>query len=85
MKLRIPLAMNGIAANRSVLPELLSRVRQALLDFDPLGSHAAGPCHGDKTGMPRGFTAAHDSDYAGLREWAARPGYFSQTKSGAVQ
>jgi phosphonate transport system substrate-binding protein len=76
---------SGVAANKQVQREIMAKVRQALLDFDPLGSHAAGLYHWDKTEMPRGFTAAHDSDYAELREWAGRLGYFSDTKSEVAQ
>lgn len=69
---------SGIAANRHVSPEILARVKQALLEFEPQGRHAQGLYHWEKTEMPQGFVEARDSDYAELREWARKLGYFSE-------
>ncbi|MGE5894422.1 MAG: phosphate/phosphite/phosphonate ABC transporter substrate-binding protein [bacterium] len=73
---------SGIAANKNIPPQMLVKVRKALIDFDPEGSHAAGLYHWDKTEMPKGFTPAEDGDYAELRAWAKRLGYFSEIKGG---
>ena len=69
---------SGIAANEDVPPEVLAQVREALLDFDPLGRHATGLYHWDRTEMPNGFIEARDEDYAELLEWAVRLGYFPE-------
>ncbi|MBL7163591.1 MAG: phosphate/phosphite/phosphonate ABC transporter substrate-binding protein [Anaerolineales bacterium] len=71
---------SGIAANKDVPPEVLDKVLQALLDFDPLGREAAALYHWDKTEMPNGFVEARDEDYAKLREWAIKLGYFPEEK-----
>ena len=65
---------SGIAAGRHVAPEVVERVRAALLAFDPQGRHAAGLHHWYLTEMPRGFVAAADDDYEELREWMNRLG-----------
>jgi phosphonate transport system substrate-binding protein len=75
---------SGIAANRNVPPLVLAKVREALLNFDPAGRHAAGLYHWDKTEMPKGFTAAHDGDYAELREWTKKLGYFPDIRPEAL-
>jgi len=70
-----PYPSSGIAANRDVPSVVLSRVKQALLDFQPKGRDAAGLYNWDMTEMPRGFIEAHDGDYAELRKWAKKIGY----------
>ena len=69
---------SGIAANKDVPPEVLDRVRQALLDFDPLGRDAPGLYHWDKTEMPNGFTEAKDEGYAELGEWVVKLDHFPE-------
>lgn len=75
---------SGIAANRNVPTLVVSKVREALLNFDPTGRHAAGLYHWDKTEMPKGFTAASDRDYVDLREWAKKLGYLPVGKPEAL-
>jgi phosphonate transport system substrate-binding protein len=75
---------SGIAANGKVSPLVLAKVTEALFNFDPMGRHAAGLYHWDKTEMPKGFTAAHDRDYAELREWTKKLGYFPDGKPEAL-
>ena len=75
---------SGIAANGKVPPLVLAKVTEALFNFDPMGRHAAGLYHWDKTEMPKGFTAAHDRDYAELREWTKKLGYFPDIKPEAL-
>ena len=60
---------SGIAANQDVPAEVRKKVLQALLDFDPEGRHKAALYNWDKTEMPKGFVAAREEDYAGLRQW----------------
>ena len=71
---------SGIVANSEVPPEVLDRVRQALLDFDPQGRDASGLYHWDRTEMPNDFVEASDEEYAELLEWAAKLGYFAEGK-----
>ena len=63
---------SGIAANKNVPSDMLSKVKQALLDFKPNGQHASGLHNWGQTEMPNGFVAAHDQDYAELREWSIK-------------
>lgn len=63
---------SGIAANKSVPTDVIERVRQALLNFDPQGGHSKELYHWDRTEMPRGFTAASANDYTELRRWSTR-------------
>lgn len=64
-----------IAANKNVSQDVLSKVKQALIGFDPNGRHAAGLYHWDRTEMPNGFVEAREEDYAELREWAKKLHY----------
>lgn len=67
-------------ANRDVPEEVLAKVRQALIDFQPKGVDAADLYHWDKTEMPNGFVEARDKDYEELRKWAVKFGYISNAK-----
>ncbi len=69
---------SGIAANKDVSPEVLAKVQQTLLDFDPLGRDAPGLYHWDRTEMPNGFSVAKDEDYAELLEWAMKLDFFAE-------
>ncbi len=60
---------SGIAAYQGVSMDIIERVKQALLQFDPQGRHNKGLYHWDQTEMPKGFTEARDADYQELREW----------------
>lgn len=71
---------SGIAANRDVPKEVLAKVKQALIAFDPKGRDGAGLYHWDKTEMPNGFVEAKDKDYEELRKWAVKFGYISNAK-----
>ncbi len=76
---------SGICANKTVSPEMLSKVKKALLDFDPNGRHAPGLYRWDMTEMPNGFTRAADGDYAELREWVERLKIFSEMSREVAQ
>ena len=65
---------SGIAASRDVPPDVMKKVKRALLDFKPTGAHAEGLFHWDRTEMANGFTEAHDRDYAKLCEWTIKFG-----------
>jgi phosphonate transport system substrate-binding protein len=67
---------SGIAANKDVNPEVIGKIRQALLDFQPTGKDAEGLHNWNRTEMPLGFTLAKDEDYSELREWGLRLGVF---------
>lgn len=67
---------SGIAANKDVPKAVLDKVKQALLDFEPQGKDRAGLYHWEKTEMPLGFVAASPDDYAELKHWSKRLGFF---------
>lgn len=69
---------SGIVANKSVPPDVIARVKQALLDFDPLGKHSQGLYHWDRTEMPKGFITASESDYVDLRQWTLHFGVLTE-------
>lgn len=72
---------SGIVANSSVPVDVILRVKQALLDFDPQAKHGQGLYHWDRTEMPKGFVDAQASDYVDLRQWAVRLGFLQENKS----
>ena len=75
---------SGIAANRDVPPEVLKKIKRALLDFEPNGAQAASLYHWDRTEMPNGFTESNDQDYEKLREWSLKFGLLeTPAKAGA--
>ena len=65
---------SGIAANKDVSPEIIAKVKKALLDFDPTDKNAEGLYNWDKTEMPNGFKEAKDEDYDELRKWSVKLG-----------
>jgi len=72
-----------IAANKNVPPDVVAKVKQALLDFQPKGRDAAGLYHWDRTEMPNGFVEAHDEAYAELRKWCRKFGMLSEQQEEA--
>jgi len=68
-----------IAANRDVPPEVMKKVKRALLDFKPTGAHAKGLYHWNRTEMANGFIEARDEDYAALREWGIRFNFLNRS------
>ena len=72
---------SGIAANRDVTPDVI----RALLDFKPLGVHAEGLYHWNRTEMAKGFIEARDKDYAGMREWIIKLGLLDNPVKGEVR
>jgi len=70
---------SGIVANKSVPAEVVARVKQALLDFDPQGKHSQNMYHWDATEMPRGFVVAKEDDYIELRQWSIQLGFLQES------
>ena len=64
-----------IAAYKEVPGETLNKVKNALIDFQPVGRDAEGLYNWDKTEMPKVFIKANDKDYAELRDWAEKLRY----------
>jgi len=60
---------SGIVVNPNVPPEIIARVKQALINFEPTGKHKNGLYHWAMTEMPNGFTSSSDEDYQELRKW----------------
>ncbi len=69
---------SGIVANQSVPTQALIKVKQALLNFEPLGKDSAGLYHWELTEMPKGFITSSADDYRALREWAIRLGFLEK-------
>ncbi len=66
---------SGIVANSTVAEEVIKKVRQALLEFDPQGKDRQGLYHWDRTEMSKGFVAGGEGDYSYLHEWSHRLGF----------
>jgi len=75
---------SGIAANKDVPAEKLAKIKQALLDFDPKGRHAAGLHHWERTEMASGFSEAKDEDYTELRNWMRKFGLLVKGKEATL-
>lgn len=76
---------SGITANPDLPPDVIEKVRQALLDFQPAGAHADGLYHWDRTEMANGFREAREDDYDELREWSIRFGLLDAPAGGEAQ
>ena len=63
-----------IAANRDIDPDVLEKVKLALLDFKPQGRDKRDLYHWERTEMPNGFIAAHDAEYEKLQKWMQKLG-----------
>jgi len=63
---------SGIAANKNVPIEVLNKVKEALLAFDPMGKHRKNLYNWEKTEMPLGFSEAVEDDYLELRKWSIK-------------
>ncbi len=72
---------SGIVANSSVPVDVILRVKQALLDFEPQARHSQGLYHWDRTEMPKGFVDSQASDYVDLRQWSIRLGFLQENRS----
>lgn len=65
---------SGIAAREDIANDVLKKVRDALLDFEPHGRDSVGLYHWEMTEMPKGFGPATVKDYAELEKWAFKLG-----------
>ena len=72
---------SGIAANKDVPDNVLLKVKQAMLDFQPTGHDAARLYNWHKTEMPNGFVAAQENDYLLLRSWLIKLGLLNADTS----
>ena len=72
---------SGIAANVNVDKDILNKMLNALLKFDPLNKHKSNLYNWHKTEMPKGFEIAKPSDYAELREWSIKLGMLSPSQN----
>jgi len=66
---------SGIVVNQSVPNEVVAKVRQALIDFEPQGKHSKNLYNWHKTEMVKGFVAANDVDYEDLHHWSIKFGF----------
>jgi len=71
---------SGIAANANVPPEVVHKVKRALVDFKPLGKDKTGLYHWDRTEMPHGFISAKVNDYDKLLNWSIQLGFVQVAK-----
>lgn len=72
-----PFPSSGIAANERLAPEILKKIKKALIEFDPTGRDQEGLYHWRRTEMPNGFIITNQGDYADLRAWMIRLGLAS--------
>lgn len=54
--------------------EVVAKIQEALLAFEPTGKDKADLYHWEQTEMPLGFRTADDQVFAGVRVWAERLG-----------
>ena len=66
---------SGISAYAGLSADVVNKVRQALVNFDPRGRHAGMLYNWGKTEMPNGFQIAMGEDYARLSEWMDKLGF----------
>jgi len=69
---------SGIVVNQSVPQEVAERVKQALLNFKPLGKDNKGLYHWERTEMANGFTLSRPGDYDELRDWSIKLGFLQK-------
>lgn len=65
---------SGITISKNLPADVIAKIKQALLAFDPEGKHKQGLYNWNKTEMPKGFVEANTQDYAELRKWSIRLG-----------
>lgn len=73
-----PYPSSGIATSSNVPPKIVSQVKQALLNFDPLKKHSADLHNWHLTEMPNGFTDAKPEDYTQLASWMHKLGFLAK-------
>ncbi|KTE92474.1 phosphate/phosphite/phosphonate ABC transporter substrate-binding protein [Desulfitobacterium hafniense] len=65
---------SGIAFAKGVSRDIIYKITQALVKFNPEGEDKIGLYHWERSEMPHGFTHANDEDYNALRNWADKFG-----------
>lgn len=65
---------SGISASPGLPHDVIEKVREALIAFEPKGRHSGMLYSWEKTEMPNGFRDASSQDYAGIRQWMRRFG-----------
>ena len=75
---------SGIVVNKSVPDDVVAKVKQALLDFEPEEKNRNGLYNWNSTEMSKGFTNANQMDYKQLRQWSIRLN-FLQASDAPVQ
>lgn len=63
---------SNISVAPNVPPDVVARVKKALLEFDPQGKDKGGLYHWEQSEMPYGFIQAADRSFAGVRQWAEK-------------
>ena len=66
---------SGVAVNKDVANDVVEKVKQAMIDFEPKGRHKENLYNWDRTEMPNGFVEALPGDYKKLREWSIKLGF----------
>lgn len=65
---------SGIAVNPNIQPEVIKKIRDALLAFDPQGKERDKLYNWDQSEMPNGFMPTSNEEYSELRRWAEQFG-----------
>lgn len=66
---------SGIIVNEYVSKDIVAKVTQALLNFNPEGKDRSNLYHWDRTEMAKGFILAKEKDYDELKKWAIKFGF----------
>ena len=75
---------SGVVASSIVEKDVVNKVKDALLKFDPVGKDKKGLHNWKNTEMPLGFTAASSDDYDGLKDFALKLGMLPK-KIGSIK
>ena len=65
---------SGVVASSLVDENIITKVKQALLEFDPIDKDKKGLYSWETTEMPLGFTDVGNDDYTDLKNWALKLG-----------
>ena len=71
---------SGIVTNKELPLEIISRVKKALISFDPQGAEKNKLYHWSLTEMPNGFISANQADYIEMRKWLIKYKIINHTK-----
>lgn len=66
---------SGIVVNEFVPKNIVNKVTQALLNFEPEGKDGSNLYHWERTEMAKGFVEADEKDYQELKKWATKLGF----------